>query len=82
MAKNSPARKARLKERARQRRVEEDRLCAAHRRDGASCAKCHHSDRPASMSGRMVCQLDSDFHGYAMTTPINICSRFKARDTE
>jgi hypothetical protein len=62
--------------------AEEQRLCAILRRDGQSCLKCLHYDKPFSLMGKSCCQLDSDFHGYAITTPTNVCSRFTAKLAE
>lgn len=78
MAKCSPARKARLRARREVARAEEERLCAILRRDGHSCATCLHSSNPFAL-GKMACDLDSDFHGYATVAPTNVCSRFTSR---
>ena len=79
MGRVSPARKQRLRERHAAEAAEEQRQCDALKAQGKSCAICLHSDRPGSLRGKMACQLDSDFQGYAITHPSNICSRFRAR---
>lgn len=77
MGKVSPARKARLKARRETEAAAERVACAALKAAGKSCSGCLHFDRPFSIHPKACCQLDSDFHGYAITTPDSVCSRFK-----
>lgn len=77
MAKCSPARKARLRARHQAEAVEEKRISDGLRAEGKSCSNCLHGDKPFSMMGKTVCQLDSDFQGYATRQPDFVCSRFE-----
>ena len=77
MSKCSPARKARLRARHQAEAAEERRLSDALRAEGKSCATCLNSDKPFSMIGKTVCQLDSDWEGYCTVKPEFVCSRFK-----
>lgn len=42
----------------------------------AGCANCAHY-RPVPHDARKCCDLDSDFHGYMMTPPEHVCTRWK-----
>lgn len=44
---------------------------------GASCSTCAHYGK--SPLGRH-CELDSDFEGYVLTKPTDLCTRHKARN--
>lgn len=76
MSKKTPAQKARRRARNQASAAEEKRLADNLRANGFSCGQCLHSDRPFSMMGKTVCQLDSDFEGYATVQPDFVCSRF------
>jgi hypothetical protein len=42
----------------------------------ARCSGCAHSNlNPSSIKG-LVCDLNSDFHGYQMVSPDDVCTRF------
>ena len=55
--------------------LEMDALRAAN--PHAKCANC--SNR-GSWNGKMICDLDSDFGGYAITDPASLCVRWKAEE--
>lgn len=78
MSKKTPAQRARRRAKrqaeAAVERAASDKLRAA----GHSCATCRHSSKPFGL-GKMACDLDSDFQGYATVLPTNVCSRFEAR---
>lgn len=81
MAKNSPARKARLQARHLATAAEERRLSKDLMAQGHSCSTCEHKGwrGPAEL----ICELDSDFYGYVRVKPGHVCSRFKsAHQTE
>lgn len=74
MGRTSPARKARLQER----RKAEAAVRAAVKRalveSGKTCSGCKH--KGYRLAAQMVCELDSDFQGYAPVNPGHICHRF------
>lgn len=45
---------------------------------GASCGSCVNRGTYPHKPVRMVCALDSDFHGYALTEATGLCSRWSA----
>jgi hypothetical protein len=76
MAKCSPARKARLRERAKAAAAEERTACAALKAAGKSCSTCEHrGTRPIDKG--LICELDSDFQGYRRVPQNYVCSRFQ-----
>lgn len=75
MAKCSPARKERLRERARMAQADERRICTALRIQGSQCSVCQH--KGWRMEAKLVCELDSDFQGYRLVEPDYVCSRFE-----
>jgi hypothetical protein len=45
----------------------------------ARCGNCAHGDLNPSVGIKgLSCELDSDFHGYAMVDPANVCARWDA----
>lgn len=43
----------------------------------ARCGNCAHGDRDPTPGIRgLSCELDSDFHGYAMVHPDSVCTRW------
>lgn len=54
------------------------RACSALREKGASCKSCEHVRRVAGLSGPS-CDLDSDFHGYAIVQLGHVCPRWEAK---
>ena len=44
----------------------------------ARCGVCkHYEPVPHSSGGKFHCSIESDFHGYQITTPDNLCLKFK-----
>ncbi len=74
--------KARQKLRARYREhVANEAFRAANPR--ATCRDCSHSRaKPDISRDRLVCDLDSDFSGYAMVEPLDWCRRFLAASAD
>lgn len=76
MAKCSPARKQRLRERAKAAQNAEQEACAILRAAGRSCSTCEHrGTRP--MDKGLICELDSDSQGYRRVPQNYVCSRFQ-----
>lgn len=75
---NSIARRERLRERARQERVEWQRGAEAVRRAGGSCRTCAHVAK-TNIGSKPYCELDSDSDGYAMVKNDHACPRYSAR---
>lgn len=68
-------------QRRRKRKHEEQRFVTANRiaelrSQGASCASCRSFSKIPSQvlgPGKYCCALDTDFHGYAITTADDLC---------
>lgn len=47
---------------------------------GATCGNCRHcSPYPMSRNGELSCDLDTDFHGYAIVKPTHVCARWSEK---
>lgn len=44
----------------------------------ARCSSCAHSGG-RQFTDALVCELDSDFHGYSVTPPDYVCTRWSAK---
>lgn len=77
----SPEFKARRKAKRARERIAYEATCAALKSGGASCGNCaHHSPYPQpGHKGEIICDLDTDFQGYAVTTPGRVCPRWELR---
>lgn len=53
------------------------------RSQGASCANCSYLGT-AQLRGKteMICELDSDFHGYSLTKPEHLCHRWTEKKND
>lgn len=82
MRTRSPAAKARRMTKRKQERIAYEATCAALKSGGASCANCGNcSPYPGpGNKGQIICDLDSDFHGYAVTKPERVCPRWELRN--
>ena len=81
MAKKSAAAKARRRAKNEAHRRAVEAQCAALKAAGSFCSNCAHcSPYPTpGRKGEVICDLDSDFHGYAITKPERVCPRWEAR---
>lgn len=55
--------------------------CLELKAAGSTCANCENfSPYPGpGERARFICDLDSDFYGYAVTTPERVCPRWSAK---
>lgn len=74
MGKVSPARKERLRLRAKIERTLWGAMTAQRKAEGACCRGCEHKSRI-----RMACALGSDFSGHAPVAPDHVCPRWAPR---
>jgi hypothetical protein len=71
----SPARRERLRERARQERASWLRDTAAVKQAGGTCRTCQHAAK-TNVGSKRYCTLDSGFDGFAMVRSDHACPRF------
>lgn len=76
MSHASPARKERLRLRARITRTLTDAMNAQLRSEGACCGFCVHKGYTMNRK-QMTCDLGSDFNGHAITRADQVCPRFQ-----
>lgn len=51
------------------------------RKQNARCGNCANRGRFPDRPAQMTCDLDSDFHGYALTTADGLCHRWSPEAT-
>lgn len=59
------------------RQAENEVIMIGLRATGASCGSCEHRDR---RDGKLICDLDSDFHGYVIVKSDGLCPCFQKAD--
>jgi hypothetical protein len=69
------------KQRSRKRRDEAAALLIAKLRSkSASCANCkHRTSRPTDAPGKLICDVKSDFAGYVIVQPTDLCTDWSTR---
>lgn len=77
----SPGQKLRRQRKMAERRAAYDAKVTELRTAGACCGNCRHYGR-VPVSKERCCDLESDFHGYAITTADRICDKHQRRESE
>jgi len=77
---NVTGERARRRRHSLRRRARVETALAQLRAEGRSCASCgsFRNQRPCPGGPRTYCERDSDFHGYAIVKPTDLCTNWHA----
>lgn len=74
-----PGKRGQSRRRSLRRQAENEIVLRGLRADGASCLTCKHRGSYPLKPTQPTCDLESDFHGYALTRLDDLCVRFAAK---
>jgi hypothetical protein len=79
MSQTSPGEKRRRKAQRERRRIAYANALAAIKATGATCSTCAHYGK-VPLRKKHCCELDSDFGGYVIVEPGDVCPRHTTPD--